>query len=634
MFLNNQPDTPEPTSKIKNFGTLIFILTGLALSIFSAKLIIIATNGNPTPYWDQWDGEAAQLFKPAMDGTLKFADFFIAHNEHRIAVTRVVALALLKLTGSWDPLMEMVFNALLHTLVITLFMILIIRALPSYPPGLLCVCIALFFVPPWNFENTLWGFQSQFYLNHLTAILCIWLCLRHPVLSKGWWCGIVAAVIGLFTNAGGPFAPAALMALVSLQSIANRKIPPGRTLIGIAVLAVVMIAGLLLIKHVPKHEILKASGIWEYIYVLGKVGAWPAGLPWLAIIIQMPLLVLTIRLILRRSNTNNINWFVCTLGIWGWVQLAATSYSRGAWRGADVLASRYTDTFALVICLQFCALLILLAELPASRRWRLITFAFTACWFAIGAIGWVNRISQTPREMEVKRFFSQQQEASVKAYLATGDAAHLNKPGNFIPYPTVLELKGWLDDPKMREILPSRIKPPLEASLKPPTQGFVSFGAHPATPPRPYEQTVGSFGSPENITQCFIALTFTGLPQRACYEWNIAGYPNSGAAAVFVTDSKGTNHRLTPVNEPRESWSRVNLWLPAGPFTVTGIDEDTQRWVAFTSPRIIPFFSWVTSWLLEHSLTLFGVGMAILLFFCFWTMITRRQVLAAHEKAP
>ena len=83
----------------------------LALMIFGARLWLIANYGSPLPILDQWDGEAAMLFKPFLEGTLRFADLFAPHNEHRIVLSRLLALALLRLNGQWDSLVEMTINA-------------------------------------------------------------------------------------------------------------------------------------------------------------------------------------------------------------------------------------------------------------------------------------------------------------------------------------------------------------------------------------------------------------------------------------------------------------------------------------------------------------------------------------------
>jgi len=77
----------------------LFAVVAFILLLFGAKLWLIDHYGNPTPFWDQWDGEAANLYAPFLEGTLRFQDLFAAHNEHRIFTTRLLSLAELKPTA-------------------------------------------------------------------------------------------------------------------------------------------------------------------------------------------------------------------------------------------------------------------------------------------------------------------------------------------------------------------------------------------------------------------------------------------------------------------------------------------------------------------------------------------------------
>ena len=43
-------------------------------AIIGARLWLIAGHGSPLPIYDQWDAEAAHLFKPWLEGRLAWAD--------------------------------------------------------------------------------------------------------------------------------------------------------------------------------------------------------------------------------------------------------------------------------------------------------------------------------------------------------------------------------------------------------------------------------------------------------------------------------------------------------------------------------------------------------------------------------
>src|SRR5580704_8303524 len=84
---------------------------GWILSIFliglGAKFLLILKSNGPLPYYDQWDGEAIDLYVPYYEHALSFMDLFKAHNEHRIFFTRVYDLILLLLNGQWDSQLQM-----------------------------------------------------------------------------------------------------------------------------------------------------------------------------------------------------------------------------------------------------------------------------------------------------------------------------------------------------------------------------------------------------------------------------------------------------------------------------------------------------------------------------------------------
>ncbi len=144
-----------------------------AVVLFGIKLWIINTYGNATPFWDQWDGEAVKLYKPYFDGTLTFSDWFAPHNEHRIFTTRLLSLGLLLINGIWNPLLQMVINAALHITALVLCIVLLTSVIGRKNLLPLLLFALVLFGVPYAWQNTLMGFQSQFYfivLFHLVNI--------------------------------------------------------------------------------------------------------------------------------------------------------------------------------------------------------------------------------------------------------------------------------------------------------------------------------------------------------------------------------------------------------------------------------------------------------------------------------
>ena len=91
--------------------TILFV--SLFLILVGARAVVINYAGNATPYADEWDGEAANLLKPYLQGALTFRDLFHAHNEHVIFFTRLLTLAIFNLSGYWDVVLQMIANAIL-----------------------------------------------------------------------------------------------------------------------------------------------------------------------------------------------------------------------------------------------------------------------------------------------------------------------------------------------------------------------------------------------------------------------------------------------------------------------------------------------------------------------------------------
>jgi hypothetical protein len=186
-------------------GLVFLYYFTFATFIFGIKLCLIEKYANATPFWDQWDAEAALLYKPFIDGTLKFENLLSPHNEHRILTTRLLALSELMLNGIWNPLLQMVINAGIHILTVIILIALITRVVGrGYLPALLAFS-ALLFGLPFGWENTLGGFQVQFYFVILFSIVSIWLMTICEPFSVWWVLGILSSVLAFFSLASGIF---------------------------------------------------------------------------------------------------------------------------------------------------------------------------------------------------------------------------------------------------------------------------------------------------------------------------------------------------------------------------------------------------------------------------------------------
>lgn len=446
--------TAAPSNTRRPCRSRLFFL-GLFALLLAAKLALIAHFGNATPFWDQWTGLAKPLFIPALEHRLNAGLLFETANEHRIVLTRLLTLGLLKLNGLWDPKLEMVAQAFLHSACIVFLIALCARHLSSPRARLLFTAFALaLFLIPFGWENTLWGLQSLFYFVLLWGVLGIACCWQHPTLSPRWWLGVFFFGLGLISIAGGLLAPAAAAVLMALRAIQDRP-NRARHLGGFVVLAALVVAGFLLAGHAPHHDVLKARDLAHFTTTLLKVAAWPVKIATFAPLFQAPLLLLVLWALRTRRAASDPAWLLITLGLWGAAQSAAIAYARAEGFGA----SRYADHFTVTLAIGFACLLYLRASV--SDRFRRPVLILGLVWIAVvgGCIIEASAV-RLPERIQRKHAESLIQEANVRAYLATGDITVLqNKPRLHVPYPDVTELASLLDHPTLRAVLPTELEP-------------------------------------------------------------------------------------------------------------------------------------------------------------------------------
>ena len=77
---------PDRCSITKRQNAVLFV--SLFLVFVGSRAAVINYGGNSVPFGDEWDAVAAGLLRPYMQGNLKLAELFSAHNEHVIFFTR------------------------------------------------------------------------------------------------------------------------------------------------------------------------------------------------------------------------------------------------------------------------------------------------------------------------------------------------------------------------------------------------------------------------------------------------------------------------------------------------------------------------------------------------------------------
>ena len=306
----------------------------LILVVFAGKLLLMRAIPVMTPFWDQWDGEAAVLFAPFSGCGLTWRDMVGFHNEHRVFFTRLLALDLLVLDGQWDPRLEQVVNAGVHTFTAGLMALMFWLAAGRRRLDIAVALAAVTFALPFSWENSLFGFQSAFYFLLLFSLLALWLTTQAPTGSLTWLAGWACAACALFTAASGLLAPVAIGAMWTLQALDDR---PGE--LRDAAINVALALGIFLVGYavssppLPHHEVYRVKSAVELAIALGRSLAWPRiDRPVLAIVAWLPLALVCLTAAWRRFQTTALERFTIALWSLGWVACRGFGVQPRGWR--------------------------------------------------------------------------------------------------------------------------------------------------------------------------------------------------------------------------------------------------------------------------------------------------------------
>jgi len=436
--------------RIKSETPIIIATAGII--IFIAKLILIEFYGNATPFWDQWDAEAAYLYKPWIEGELNWKYLLAPHNEHRILTTRLLALLLLSIKGYWDPIFQMQVNAIIHVLAIMVLLIYLNKDLRTEQKIIFTTFSTILVSIPFGWENTLAGFQSQFYILLLSAFIFMKAMAYYPTNSKGWFYGYLVGLFGVFTLASGAITLIAGGCLLTIR----RYIFKEAQSVNLVSLGLVFGLGFLSIymtPNIPHHALLKADSVHDLLRAAGEISAWPLKYGFGLLIVQIPLLVLVLRIFFSRKLVSAPSLvFLIGMAIWLFGQAFSIAYGRAA----SPLASRYLDIFIIGLILNFFAMIVFIENVKPSLKKSLKLIA--VIWCSLIFLGFYLYSSRFIQELSFKMASGKEQEKNLRAYLCSGDPTYLqNKPYLDIPYPNPVRLQTLLDNPGIRKILPGNI---------------------------------------------------------------------------------------------------------------------------------------------------------------------------------
>jgi hypothetical protein len=271
-------------------------------------------------------------------------------------------------------------------------------------------------VIPFGWENTLAGFQSQFYLLLLFSFIYLWAVACEKIFSFKWWIGIIAGVLRPLSLASGALTLLIGAFILLLRQYFYKEKSAKSIYLFFAFQILLATISIFHTPSIPYHASLKAQTFGESASALIKVTAWPLKLSSLAFIVQTPIVCFAVLFLTYKEwRTQNSYLILVAIGGWVFAQFLTISYGRFSLS----LSSRYLDLFTTGLVINFATLLIFY-EKASSERKKLVKIALFV-WFSIIFAGIFARLTTIFNELKLKRFENLQQEQNVCAFLRTGN---------------------------------------------------------------------------------------------------------------------------------------------------------------------------------------------------------------------
>lgn len=601
----------------KNFNRqLAAWLSALLLVVLGAKLWVIQVYGTAVPYWDQWD-EARLFFKPWLEGHLTWGAWFAPHNEHRIFFTRALDVMELWLNRQWDPILQMVINAFIHTgyacgLAYGLWIFT-----GRKHEGLICFLLMPFFALPFAAENTIHGFQSQVYFLGISSVVTI-IGLGFGSPGGGWWfCGLATAVMSIFSMGSGLFASLAVMGLVILRTLKQRGITRNH-LITFGCSLAVFVFGLVLNVTVKEHAHYRARSFLTFLDALAGNLAWPfRDQPVMLCLIGLPLIITIVKYFRSDFKDPRAAEFVLILGFWGFLQAMALAYGR-TFLGNS---SRYLDTLDTIPIASLASLFILGEKADFRRFPRWLVVMLVVVW--VGSLFWgMWRISRTAMQdyktlgnyLQWSKRWSLIEEENVRAFVATNDRRYLpDQPLWSIPYSNADRLIELLRDPKLSSVLPPACRPPLKLEKDGKSDAsFVLDGCPPDKPKQEFTRVWGNYSTNgTKATGSFVSKPLSAeLPKLIVSV--CCGNNRQGIQFQLVEQSTGRRIELSPKTIGR--WQTIIVTAPANPFRLEITDQSQNSWAAVGDMNELGRLSYDARLLLHYAVVILLLGLCL----CVW----------------
>jgi hypothetical protein len=584
----------------------------VAAAVFFVRTWFVLFVGSDVPFWDQWEAEALAIYKPYLEGTLQFSDLFQPHNEHRIVFTHLLNLALLKLNAQWDPLLQMLAGAAIHSCTAGL-VTWYLRGLAHSRVERCALLFAIIAVSclPFGWQNTLWGFQSQVYFSILFSLAAMGLIGLGALRVRNWVLGIVCAGLA-FLSMGSSAAIG--LALIFTGATFLRSISSRRRGLGLIAIGALLFASMTLGKpDVAGHAQYQAQHLGQFLPLFASTLSWPlVWNPALFLVTNLPLIVLVTLRLLKRIERQELQDAAILIGVWVAAIGAGFAFYRGGIASASLVpASRYFDFLCFGVLANAIAAVALVQIFGSIRLvWRLVpAFAWglviTAALVSITLTTWKNSVGPRIDNPNLETLL-------VTHFRQTGDpSAMMATPVSIRPTSNIESLRRVIGDPDLARVLPPSIHQGLPIRLGESGDSVFRHDSFPSPDPPPgfYEMRT-CFAEGGNRTGEFRSAPFD-LTAPGIELTLAAGLPDGGGSVELVRAGDGVSVSFLEVGVVADGWMTIRRWVEPGTYSLVARSESEVGWFSFSAPRPVgPLSMIVRNVRPFHSWFLIGAGIA------------------------
>lgn len=332
----------------------ILLLISLFLIFIGSRAAVINYSGSSTPFWDEWDGEAASLLRPYIQGKLTIGDLLRPFGEHIILFTRLTTLVVFNISGYWDVVLQILVNAIVSAATVVGISFALSRVLRGgWAQAVTVVCTFISAIPI-SGDSILMGFHTQFYFLLTFSFTSLWFLADTRAWSPRWGAGVLCAVASYLSMASGALTFAAAMGLHLSQMACGRR-EGLREWLGVSTLAAATGLAVSLVPHVPDSDVYRPHSLSQFLVAFLRLASWPAPTV-LGLVMVLPSALFCLRTFADRPALSDARWF--NVAALGWILSQLVILAAG--RGAAPIANRYFEVLLIGVAINLTSVFWLL----------------------------------------------------------------------------------------------------------------------------------------------------------------------------------------------------------------------------------------------------------------------------------